>query len=173
MQNYVEQVKAGREDLYRLCDELRIRYWRSAANFVLIQISSTLSNLSRKCEDRASRFQTEHRTQVVRDAFESPYLRKQKCHISQMHLESPFARLGPNHRAFGPCNIFQAPVSTSEDVLEKWRLSCQTVFNYRGESPPRTSSHSQLHKGAICIALLFHSPQSAYWGSALRYRSQP
>ncbi len=38
VQNYVEQVKAGREDLYRLCDELRIRYWRSAANFVLIQI---------------------------------------------------------------------------------------------------------------------------------------
>lgn len=38
MQNYVQQVKTGREDLYRLCDELRIRYWHSAANFVLIQI---------------------------------------------------------------------------------------------------------------------------------------
>jgi len=38
VQNYVEQVKTGREDLYRLCDEFRIRHWRSAANFVLIQI---------------------------------------------------------------------------------------------------------------------------------------
>ena len=70
-----------------------------------------LEQFSRKCEDRASRFQTEHRTQVVRDAFESPYLRKQKCHISQMHLESPFARLGPNHRVFGPFNIFQASLA--------------------------------------------------------------
>ena len=129
---------------------------------------NALSNLSRKCEDRALRFQTEYRTRVVRGAFESPYRRKRKCHISQAHLKNPFAPQCHKQQAFQTLHPSQSPrlalVKTRHETPKMFlrngarraRLSLPP-----GESPPRSSSHSQFHKGALCITLVFHHPQPA------------
>ena len=37
---YVAQIKAGRESLYTALDEMGVRYWKSAANFVLMDIGA-------------------------------------------------------------------------------------------------------------------------------------
>jgi len=37
---YVAQIHAGRERLYAALDEMGVRYWKSAANFVLMDIGA-------------------------------------------------------------------------------------------------------------------------------------
>jgi histidinol-phosphate aminotransferase len=38
VREYVAQVKQGREQIAKLCEELRLQYWPSSANFVLVRV---------------------------------------------------------------------------------------------------------------------------------------
>jgi histidinol-phosphate aminotransferase len=50
--NYVHEVKEGREQLYRLCQELDIEYWRGNANFVLVRIGAEVSDFVARMRTR-------------------------------------------------------------------------------------------------------------------------
>ena len=47
MDDYKRQVEESKALLYRACDRLGLRYWRSAANFVLIDAGDRAALLSR------------------------------------------------------------------------------------------------------------------------------
>lgn len=41
VREYVAQVKQGREQIAKLCDELRLQYWPSSASFVLVRVAAS------------------------------------------------------------------------------------------------------------------------------------
>ena len=42
VREYIAQVKQGREQIARLCQELGLRCWPSSANFVLVQVGKSV-----------------------------------------------------------------------------------------------------------------------------------
>ena len=50
--NYVQQVKEGREQLYQLCRASGLEYWPSEANFVLVRIGTEVGNFVAKMRAR-------------------------------------------------------------------------------------------------------------------------
>ena len=63
VRDHVAQIKEGRERLARLCDELRLRYWPSQTNFVLVRVGAAAKTFVDSMQQRGI---------VVRDSSANP-----------------------------------------------------------------------------------------------------
>ena len=63
VREYVAQVKQGREQIAKLCEELRLRYWPSSANFVLVRVGKNACDFVEAMQRRGI---------MIRDASASP-----------------------------------------------------------------------------------------------------
>jgi histidinol-phosphate aminotransferase len=52
LNDYLRQVEESKALLYEACDALGLRYWRSAANFVLVRIGDRVGDFTRAAEAR-------------------------------------------------------------------------------------------------------------------------
>jgi histidinol-phosphate aminotransferase len=50
--DYLQQVKASKALLYAACDRMKLKYWPSDANFVLVRVGSRIDEVIRGAKDR-------------------------------------------------------------------------------------------------------------------------